>query len=111
MATPGMSWQQHHHGKFTPSSAAAHLAGHTMDYSQDMHLKMSKKIAQLTKVRARWRWQASGGGGCSLGEATAATGLKAIKLGRSGLELEGTVVREWGCGTWHSLSARPAQNG
>ena len=59
MATPGMSWQQHHYGgsaagtaKFVPSPAAAQQAGHSMDYSQDLHLKMSKKIAQLTKVRA-----------------------------------------------------------
>lgn len=58
MATPGMSWQQHYYGgsaagaaKFAPSPAAAQLAGHSMDYSPDMHLKMSKKIAQLTKVR------------------------------------------------------------
>ncbi|XP_036901744.1 protein FAM184A isoform X3 [Sturnira hondurensis] len=57
MATPGMSWQQHYYGgsaagtaKFVPSPAAAQQAGHSMDYSQDMHLKMSKKIAQLTKV-------------------------------------------------------------
>ncbi|XP_063135385.1 protein FAM184A isoform X14 [Rattus norvegicus] len=56
MATPGMSWQHHYYGgsssgpaKFTTSPAAAQLAGHNMDYSQDMHLKMSKKIAQLTK--------------------------------------------------------------
>lgn len=62
MATPGMSWQQHYYGgsaagaaKFPPSPAAAHQAGHSMDYSQDLHLKMSKKIAQLTKVRARLR--------------------------------------------------------
>ncbi|XP_016009256.2 protein FAM184A isoform X13 [Rousettus aegyptiacus] len=52
-----MSWQQHCYGgsaagaaKFMPSPAAAHQAGHGMDYSQDLHLKMSKKIAQLTKV-------------------------------------------------------------
>ncbi|XP_062042669.1 protein FAM184A isoform X7 [Lepus europaeus] len=54
MATPGMSWQQHYHSgsaaKFAPSPAATQLAGHGVDYSQDMHLKMSKKIAQLTKV-------------------------------------------------------------
>uniref|UniRef100_A0A671G428 Family with sequence similarity 184 member A n=1 Tax=Rhinolophus ferrumequinum TaxID=59479 RepID=A0A671G428_RHIFE len=57
MATPGMSWQQHYYGgaaagatKCTPSPAAAQQAGHGMDYSQDLHLKMSKKIAQLTKV-------------------------------------------------------------
>ncbi|XP_007454968.1 PREDICTED: protein FAM184A isoform X1 [Lipotes vexillifer] len=57
MATPGMSWQQHYYGgsaagaaKFAPSPAAAQQAGHCMDYSQDLHLKMSKKIAQLTKV-------------------------------------------------------------
>ncbi|XP_069871432.1 protein FAM184A isoform X2 [Dipodomys merriami] len=54
MATPGMSWQQHYYGggaaKFAPTPAAAQLAGHCLDYSPDMHLKMSKKIAQLTKV-------------------------------------------------------------
>ncbi|XP_058422360.1 protein FAM184A [Diceros bicornis minor] len=57
MATPGMSWQQHYYGgsaagaaKFAPSPAAAQQAGHSLDYSQDLHLKMSKKIAQLTKV-------------------------------------------------------------
>eukprot|EP00070_Physeter_catodon_P043402 XP_028350296.1 protein FAM184A isoform X7 [Physeter catodon] len=57
MATPGMSWQQHYYGgsaagaaRFAPSPAAAQQAGHCMDYSQDLHLKMSKKIAQLTKV-------------------------------------------------------------
>ncbi|XP_053237767.1 protein FAM184A isoform X6 [Podarcis raffonei] len=59
MATPGMSWQQHYYsgsssgsaGKFTTStssSAASSQLG--MEYSQDLHLKMSKKIAQLTKV-------------------------------------------------------------
>lgn len=51
MATPGMSWQQHYYGgsaaKFVPSQQA----GHSLDYSPDLHLKMSKKIAQLTKVR------------------------------------------------------------
>ncbi|XP_036173837.1 protein FAM184A isoform X6 [Myotis myotis] len=53
MATPGMSWQQHYYGgsaagaaKFVPSQQA----GHSLDYSPDLHLKMSKKIAQLTKV-------------------------------------------------------------
>lgn len=54
-----MSWQQHYYNsgsaagaaKFAPSPAAAQLAGHCMDYTQDLHLKMSKKIAQLTKVR------------------------------------------------------------
>ncbi|XP_004011211.3 protein FAM184A isoform X1 [Ovis aries] len=54
MATPGMSWQQHYYSgaaaKFVPSPAAGQQAGHGMDYSQDLHLKMSKKIAQLTKV-------------------------------------------------------------
>ncbi|XP_068841516.1 protein FAM184A [Capricornis sumatraensis] len=54
MATPGMSWQQHYYGgsaaKFVPSPAAGQQAGHCVDYSQDLHLKMSKKIAQLTKV-------------------------------------------------------------
>ncbi|XP_053138927.1 protein FAM184A isoform X4 [Hemicordylus capensis] len=55
MATPGMSWQQHYYsgssstsaGKFT-TSATSSLLG--MEYNQDLHLKMSKKIAQLTKV-------------------------------------------------------------
>uniref|UniRef100_A0A8P0NTY3 Family with sequence similarity 184 member A n=2 Tax=Canis lupus familiaris TaxID=9615 RepID=A0A8P0NTY3_CANLF len=54
MATPGPSWQPQHYGgaaaKFAPSPAAAAQAGHGLDYSQDLHLKMSKKIAQLTKV-------------------------------------------------------------
>ncbi|XP_072621354.1 protein FAM184A isoform X6 [Vulpes vulpes] len=54
MATPGPSWQPQHYGgaaaKFAPSPAAAAQAGHCLDYSQDLHLKMSKKIAQLTKV-------------------------------------------------------------
>ncbi|XP_072499260.1 protein FAM184A isoform X2 [Notamacropus eugenii] len=55
MATPGMSWQQHHYSaaggatKFS-SSAGAQQSAFSMDYSQDLHLKMSKKIAQLTKV-------------------------------------------------------------
>lgn len=67
MATPGMSWQQQYYGgsaagaaKFAPSPAAAQQAGHSMDYSQDLHLKMSKKIAQLTKVRARQRGRHGG---------------------------------------------------
>ncbi|XP_072545103.1 protein FAM184A isoform X2 [Salminus brasiliensis] len=37
----------------SPSSASGHLlyeSGLAMDYTQDLHLKMSKKIAQLTKV-------------------------------------------------------------
>jgi len=37
----------------SPSSTSSHLlyeSALTMDYSQDLHLKMSKKIAQLTKV-------------------------------------------------------------
>ncbi|KAL8186457.1 UNVERIFIED_CONTAM: hypothetical protein K2H54_070741 [Gekko kuhli] len=63
MATPGMSWQQQQHyysgassstgaGKFAappPSSAASSQLG--MEYNQDLHLKMSKKIAQLTKYK------------------------------------------------------------
>ncbi|XP_056674661.1 protein FAM184A isoform X5 [Monodelphis domestica] len=56
MATPGMSWQQHYYTaaaggttRFSSSAAAQHSAS-TMDYSQDLHFKMSKKIAQLTKV-------------------------------------------------------------
>ncbi|XP_021029588.1 protein FAM184A isoform X2 [Mus caroli] len=53
MATPGMSWQHHYYGSSTSGPAkfaTSPAAGHNMDYSQDMHLKMSKKIAQLTKV-------------------------------------------------------------
>ncbi|KAM9006019.1 protein FAM184A isoform X8 [Sarcophilus harrisii] len=55
MATPGMSWQQHYYSaaagatKFS-SSAGTPQSAFGMDYSQDLHLKMSKKIAQLTKV-------------------------------------------------------------
>ncbi|XP_051853594.1 protein FAM184A isoform X5 [Antechinus flavipes] len=55
MATPGMSWQQHYYSaaggatKFS-SSAGTQPSAFSMDYSQDLHLKMSKKIAQLTKV-------------------------------------------------------------
>ncbi|XP_044866415.1 protein FAM184A isoform X2 [Mauremys mutica] len=57
MATPGMNWQQQHYyggggssasaGKFAASSPQPGLS---VEYSQDLHLKMSKKIAQLTKV-------------------------------------------------------------
>ncbi|XP_039386943.1 protein FAM184A isoform X2 [Mauremys reevesii] len=59
MATPGMNWQQQQHyygggggssasaGKFAASSPQPGLS---VEYSQDLHLKMSKKIAQLTKV-------------------------------------------------------------
>ncbi|XP_077157017.1 protein FAM184A isoform X2 [Paroedura picta] len=59
MATPGMSWQQHYYsgssstsaGKFpTTSSSSATSSQLGMEYNQDLHLKMSKKIAQLTKV-------------------------------------------------------------
>lgn len=37
----------------SPSCTASHLlyeSALTMEYTQDLHLKMSKKIAQLTKV-------------------------------------------------------------
>ncbi|XP_023609950.1 protein FAM184A isoform X2 [Myotis lucifugus] len=53
MATPGMSWQQHYYGGSAAGAAkfvASQQAGHSLDYSPDLHLKMSKKIAQLTKV-------------------------------------------------------------
>ncbi|XP_061479698.1 protein FAM184A isoform X1 [Rhineura floridana] len=58
MATPGMSWQQHYYsssasgsaGKFTASTSSATSSQLGMEYNQDLHLKMSKKIAQLTKV-------------------------------------------------------------
>ncbi|XP_063245960.1 protein FAM184A isoform X2 [Prinia subflava] len=57
MATPGMGWQQPQHsygggsapgaGKLGSGSAQAGLGA---EYSPDLHFKMSKKIAQLTKV-------------------------------------------------------------
>ncbi|XP_027756443.1 protein FAM184A isoform X6 [Empidonax traillii] len=57
MATPGMGWQQPQHGygggsapgagKLGSGSAAAGLGA---EHSPDLHFKMSKKIAQLTKV-------------------------------------------------------------
>lgn len=57
MAT-GSGWQQYYcpagQGKFCSSSASSmsFQSGITMEYTQDLHLKMSKKIAQLTKVRS-----------------------------------------------------------
>ncbi|KAM9154417.1 protein FAM184A isoform 2-T2 [Pangshura tecta] len=56
MATPGMNWQQHYYGGGGSSPSAGKFAasspqpGLGVEYSQDLHLKMSKKIAQLTKV-------------------------------------------------------------
>lgn len=53
----GSSWQQYYcpagQGKFSTSTATSmsFQTGITMEYTQDLHLKMSKKIAQLTKVR------------------------------------------------------------
>uniref|UniRef100_A0A8C9Y227 Family with sequence similarity 184 member A n=1 Tax=Sander lucioperca TaxID=283035 RepID=A0A8C9Y227_SANLU len=56
MAT-GSGWQQQFYcpagqGKFSSSSANSmpFQTGIAMEYTQDLHLKMSKKIAQLTKV-------------------------------------------------------------
>lgn len=56
MAT-GSGWQQQYYcpagqGKFTSTSTStlSFQSGITMEYTQDLHLKMSKKIAQLTKV-------------------------------------------------------------
>lgn len=61
MATPGMSWQQQHGygggsapaaaaaGKFGAGPAPGAAAG--AEHSPELHFKMSKKIAQLTKVR------------------------------------------------------------
>ncbi|KAM8832648.1 protein FAM184A isoform 1-T1 [Spinachia spinachia] len=52
----GSSWQQYYcpagQGKFSTSTATSmsFQTGITMEYTQDLHLKMSKKIAQLTKV-------------------------------------------------------------
>lgn len=57
MAT-GSGWQQYYcpagQGKFSSSSASSVScqSGIAMEYTQDLHLKMSKKIAQLTKVRS-----------------------------------------------------------
>ncbi|XP_077949144.1 protein FAM184A isoform X3 [Gasterosteus aculeatus] len=51
----GSSWQQYYcpagQGKFSTSTATSmsFQTGITMEYTQDLHLKMSKKIAQLTK--------------------------------------------------------------
>lgn len=62
MAT-GAGWQQYYSpaagnpssgaGKYNSgsSSTMSYQSGITMEYTQDLHLKMSKKIAQLTKVR------------------------------------------------------------
>lgn len=59
MAT-GASWQQYYSpagsastgaGKYTTgTSTMSYQSGITLEYTQDLHLKMSKKIAQLTKV-------------------------------------------------------------
>ncbi|XP_041716567.1 protein FAM184A-like isoform X3 [Coregonus clupeaformis] len=61
MAT-GAGWQQYYSpaacnqssgaGKYNSGSSSTmfYQAGITMEYTQDLHLKMSKKIAQLTKV-------------------------------------------------------------
>lgn len=59
-----MSWQQHYHGGPAAKSVPSQQAGHSLDYSPDLHLKMSKKIAQLTKVRARGRGAHLPAGGC-----------------------------------------------
>ena len=55
MAT-GSGWQPYYcpatgPGKFTSPIASSFQPGITLEYTQDLHLKMSKKIAQLTKVR------------------------------------------------------------
>nr|XP_038033169.1 protein FAM184A isoform X10 [Anas platyrhynchos] len=58
MATPGMSWQQQHGygGGSAPAAAAAGkfgagpAPGAGAEHSPELHFKMSKKIAQLTKV-------------------------------------------------------------
>lgn len=68
MATPGMGWQQPQHGygggsapgagKLGSGSAQPGLGG---EHSPDLHFKMSKKIAQLTKVRESPPRRAAGG--------------------------------------------------
>ncbi|KAM6126665.1 LOW QUALITY PROTEIN: protein FAM184A [Pterocles gutturalis] len=51
MATPGTGWQQPQHSYGGGSSAGgAGKAGSGGEHSSDLHFKMSKKIAQLTKV-------------------------------------------------------------
>ncbi|XP_039587525.1 protein FAM184A isoform X5 [Passer montanus] len=57
MATPGMGWQQPQHsygGGSAPGAAklgsGSAQAGLGAEHSADLHFKMSKKIAQLTKV-------------------------------------------------------------
>ncbi|XP_066850473.1 protein FAM184A isoform X7 [Anser cygnoides] len=54
MATPGMSWQQQHGygGGSAPAAAGKFGAGPGpgAEHSPELHFKMSKKIAQLTKV-------------------------------------------------------------
>ncbi|XP_059501359.1 protein FAM184A isoform X2 [Stegostoma tigrinum] len=49
MAT-GVSWQQHYSGGAAKAGPAGGQAGGAAQYNQELHLKMSKKIAQLTKV-------------------------------------------------------------
>ncbi|XP_015478256.1 protein FAM184A isoform X7 [Parus major] len=55
MATPGMGWQQPQHGYGGGSAPGAGKLGSAQaglgaEHSPDLHFKMSKKIAQLTKV-------------------------------------------------------------
>uniref|UniRef100_A0A8C3BHW1 Family with sequence similarity 184 member A n=1 Tax=Cairina moschata TaxID=8855 RepID=A0A8C3BHW1_CAIMO len=57
MATPGMSWQQQHGygGGSAPAAAGGKFSagpapGAGAEHSPELHFKMSKKIAQLTKV-------------------------------------------------------------
>lgn len=59
MAT-GAGWQPPYstatsNAKYPPSPASSMFydGSLTLDYTQDLHLKMSKKIAQLTKVCGR----------------------------------------------------------
>ena len=57
MAHSGMSWQQYNsHQKFTQHGPGARsILGGSDGDKQEMHLKMSKKIAQLTKVRVSFK--------------------------------------------------------
>lgn len=68
MATPGMGWQQPQHGYGGGSAPGAGKLGSGSpqpglgaEHSPDLHFKMSKKIAQLTKVRERPPRRAAGG--------------------------------------------------
>lgn len=47
------SWHPSHSSKYSTSPTGNMLydTSHALEYTQELHYKMSKKIAQLTKVR------------------------------------------------------------